>query len=148
MAEQTSSSIRIAAPPAAVMAVIGGFGAYPGWATGVRQAEVLQAGPNGRAERVRFLLDAPPIKDEYTLSYDWDGDHAVRWTLIEGQVLKAMDGSYELAPQDGETQVTYRLAVDVAIPMIGMVKRKAEKVVIDAALNGLKQRVESAPREP
>lgn len=148
MPEQTASSIRIAAPPAAVMAVIGDFGAYPDWATGVRRTEVLQTGPSGRAERVRFVLDAAPIKDEYTLRYDWDGDHAVRWTLIDGQVLKAMDGSYVLAAHNGETQVTYRLAVDVAIPMIGMVKRKAEKVVIDAALNGLKQRVESAPREP
>jgi hypothetical protein len=32
--------------------------------------------------------------------------------------------------------------VDVKIPMIGMIKRKAEKVIIDRALKGLKQRVE------
>jgi hypothetical protein len=39
--------------------------------------------------------------------------------------------------------VTYRLRVDVSIPMIGMLKRRAEKVIIDTALKGLKQRVES-----
>ena len=39
--------------------------------------------------------------------------------------------------------MTYRLAVDVSIPMIGMLKRKAEKVIIDTALKGLKKRVES-----
>jgi hypothetical protein len=59
-------------------------------------------------------------------------------------MLKAMDGAYELRGRgDGTTEVTYRLAVDVAIPMIGMLKRKAEKVIIDSALKGLKQRVES-----
>ena len=147
MAEQTSSSIRIAAPPAAVMAAIGDFDAYPDWATGVKRTEVLETGPSGRAQRVRFLLDAAPIKDEYTLRYDWEGDHAVRWTLVEGRVLKSMEGEYVLQPDGAGTEVTYRLAVDVAIPMIGMVKRKAEKVVIDTALNGLKRRVESAPRQ-
>ena len=147
MAEQTSSSIRIAAPPAAVMAAIGDFDAYPDWATGVKRTEVLDTGPSGRAQLVRFLLDATPIKDEYTWRYDWEGDHAVRWTLVEGRVLKSMDGEYVLQPDGEGTEVTYRLAVDVAIPMIGMVKRKAEKVVIDTALNGLKRRVESAPRQ-
>jgi hypothetical protein len=39
--------------------------------------------------------------------------------------------------------VTYQLAVDLTIPMIGMLKRKGEKVIIDTALKGLKQRVES-----
>jgi hypothetical protein len=58
-------------------------------------------------------------------------------------MLKAMDGSYELADRGGSTEVTYRLAVDISIPMIGMLKRKAEKVIIDTALKGLKKRVES-----
>ena len=145
MAEQTSSSIRIAAPPASVMAVIGDFDSYPDWATGVRRTEVLETGSEGRADQVRFVLDAPPIRDEYTLRYDWDDDRAVRWTLVDGRVFTAMDGSYVLRPDGSGTDVTYRLSVDVAMPMIGMLKRKAEKVVIDTALRGLKQRVESEP---
>ncbi|MEP7333221.1 MAG: cyclase, partial [Terracoccus sp.] len=31
----------------------------------------------------------------------------------------------------------------VKIPMIGLLKRKAEKVIIDTALKGLKKRVEA-----
>jgi hypothetical protein len=59
-------------------------------------------------------------------------------------MLKAMDGEYELTAQgDGSTLVQYRLSVDVKIPMIGMLKRKAEKVIVDTALKGLKERVES-----
>jgi hypothetical protein len=59
-------------------------------------------------------------------------------------MLKGMDGTYELGPRsDGGTEVTYRLAVEISIPMIGMLKRKAEKVIIDTALKGLKKRVES-----
>ena len=144
MAEQTSSSITIAAAPATVMAVIADFESYPSWATGVKETEVLSSNSDGRAEQVRFVLNAPPIKDTYTLAYDWTGDKQVSWKLVEASVLKALDGQYALTPAgEDQTEVTYRLRVDVAIPMIGMLKRRAEKVIIDTALKGLKQRVET-----
>ena len=145
MAEQTTSSIVISADPAIVMAVIADFGSYPVWAQGVKRAEPL-GGADGRPSEVYFELDASPIKDAYTLAYDWHGDRSVSWHLVEAKMLKAMDGAYELQPRGDGTEVTYRLAVDIAIPMIGMLKRKAEKVVIDTALKGLKKRVESLDR--
>ena len=59
-------------------------------------------------------------------------------------MLKALDGAYRLTDNgDGTTTVVYKLAVDVSIPMIGLIKRKAEKVIVDTALRGLKERVES-----
>ncbi len=143
MAEQTTSSIIVDATPAQVMAVIADFPAYPEWAQGMKQAEVVKQGPDGRAEQVHFELEAAPIKDSYTLAYDWQGDSAVKWNLVEGRMLKAMEGAYELRPSGDGTEVTYRLAVEVSIPMIGMLRRKAEKVIIDTALKGLKKRVEA-----
>ena len=144
MAEQTTSSIVIAADQATIMSVIADFDSYPAWAQGVKSAEVVDPGTGDRPDKVHFELDASPIKDSYTLAYDWKGDDAVTWTLVEGKMLKAMDGAYELVDRgDGSTEVTYRLAVDISIPMIGMLKRKAEKVIIDTALKGLKKRVES-----
>ncbi|MFL6090848.1 MAG: SRPBCC family protein [Aeromicrobium sp.] len=140
---RTSSDIVIAAPPADIMAVIADFAQYPAWATGVRKADVV-AEADGRAQQVHFLLDATPIRDEYDLAYEWDGDRSVSWTLVEpGSMLTGMEGSYELDPVDGGTRVTYQLAVNVSIPMLGMLKRKAEKVIIDTALKGLKRRVEA-----
>ena len=143
MAEQTTSSIIIDAAPAQVMAVIADFAAYPQWAQGTKEVEVVEEGADGRADKVHFELQAAPIKDSYTLAYDWQGDSAVRWNLVEAKMLKAMQGAYELRPSGAGTQVTYRLAVDLSIPMIGMLRRKAEKVIIDTALKGLKKRVES-----
>ena len=144
MAEQTSSSIVVDAPPADVMAVIADFESYPEWAKGVQTAEIVDPGAGDRADRVHFSLDVSPIKDEYTLAYVWDGDREVTWTLVEGNMLRALDGVYTLLDRgDGSTEVTYRLALDVSIPLIGMLKRKGEKILIDAALKGLKKRVES-----
>ena len=143
MAEQTTSSIVIDASASAVMDVIADFPAYPEWAQGMKQVEVVQEGAGGRADRVHFELDASPIRDSYVLEYDWQGDEQVTWHLVQGKMLKAMEGAYILRPSGDGTEVTYRLAVDIAIPMIGMLKRRAEKVIIDSALKGLKKRVES-----
>ncbi len=149
MASATTSSIDIAAPVEQVMAVIADFESYPEWAEQVKTVEVLEPGAAGRPARVRFQMDAGPIKDSYTLDYTWAGDdRSVRWTLVKGQMQKAQDGSYTLSEgpggsDRGVTTVTYSLAVDLNIPMIGMLRRKAEKVIIDTALKGLKRRVES-----
>ena len=144
MAEQTTSSIVVDAEPAPVMDVIGDFPAYPEWAKGVQEATVVRDGADGRAEQVFFRLDVSPIRDEYTLAYEWDDDREVTWTLVEGKMLRALDGAYILRDLgNGSTEVTYQLALDVSIPLIGMLKRKGEKILIDTALRGLKKRVES-----
>lgn len=146
MAEKTSSSITIEAPAARIMEVIADFPAYPEWAQGMQVAQVTSEYPDGRAEEVYFEIEATPIKDAYSLRYDWQGDDRVDWTLVDGRMLKKLDGSYILEPEsDTRTQVTYQLTAELGIPMIGMLKRKAEKVIIDTALKGLKKRVESLP---
>ncbi len=142
MADQSTQSIVIDAPPAAIMAVIADFTAYPQWAGSVKAAEVLSTGADGRAEQVRFVLDAGVVKDDYVLAYEWSGDDKVEWRLVRGQMQKSQQGSYVLAARGAGTEVTYQLAVDLAIPMLGMFKRKAEKVIMDTALKELKKRVE------
>lgn len=147
MADRTESSIDIAASPAEVLAVIEDFGSYPQWTGAVKEAEVLSKGPGGRAARVAYVLDAGAIKDSYSLDYAWavskDGTGAITWTLVApGQLLKALDGSYTLADAGVGTAVTYQLAVGVKVPMLSMLKRKAEKAIIDTALKELKKRVE------
>src|ERR1700731_4446091 len=144
MADKTTSTILIAVPKKNVMSVIAEFAAYPEWATGVRSAEVLESGADGRGSRVRFTLDAGMIKDSYVLGYDWDGDARVQWELAErGSMISEMSGSYLLAGRGDSTEVTYELAVGIRVPMIGMLKRRAEKIIIDTALAGLKSRAET-----
>jgi Polyketide cyclase / dehydrase and lipid transport len=126
------------------MAVIADFPAYPQWAAALRSADVLEAGDDGLARRVRLNLDAGLIKDSYVLAYTWDGDSAVTWELAEqGLVISEMDGGYRLTDRDAGTEVSYELAVGVKMPMPGMLKRKAEKMIIDTALKGLKARAEA-----
>ena len=144
MADRTTSSITIGADPSTIMAVIADFPAYPAWAGQVKSAQVLSVDDDGRPAAVRFVLDAGVISDEYTLGYHWHGDDAVDWQIVdEGKMVSALTGGYRLAGVTGGTEVTYELTADLKVPMIGMIKRKAEKVIVDTALKGLKKRVEA-----
>jgi hypothetical protein len=142
-AEESTQSITIGADPADIMAVIADFPNYPLWAGAVKQADVVEAGPDGRARRVAFQLDAGIVRDRYELAYVWSDDALVEWDLVSGQMMRAQHGSYTLRPDGpGRTYVTYQLSVDLIIPMLGLLKRKAERMVMDQALKELKKRVE------
>ena len=142
MADQSTQSITVDAPAADVMAVIADFPAYPQWVSAAKKVEVEEIGDDGRARRVHFVLDAGAVKDDYVLEYEWDDDRKVSWNLVTGQMQKRQEGSYTLVETDGRTEVTYKITIDLSIPMLGMIKRKAEKVIQDTALKELKKRVE------
>jgi uncharacterized membrane protein len=142
MAEQSTQSIVVDAPAADVMAVIADFPSYPQWVAAAKKVEVEETGDDGRARRVHFVLDAGAVKDDYVLEYDWDGDRQVSWNLVQGQMQKRQEGSYTLVETGGRTEVTYKITIDLSIPMLGMIKRRAEKVILDTALKELKKRVE------
>ena len=143
MADLASSTITISAPPDEVMAVIADIDHYPDWTGQIKSAEVLDADVDGRPKQARFVMDAGVLKDEYVLEYEWQ-PAGVSWQLVgSSTVQKSQVGSYALAPRPGGTEVTYSLSVDIAMPMLGMFKRKAEKMIMDSALKELKKRVES-----
>lgn len=142
MAEQTSSTIVVDASPHEVMAVIADLEEYPEWTGSVRSVEVLTRDDAGRPATATFVLDAGVVKDTYTLRYSWQDDTLVTWSLVEAQMLTAMEGSYQLTPEDAGTSVEYVLTLDLKIPMLGLLRRKAEKVITDTALKELKRRVE------
>ena len=141
VADRTESTIVMNASTAAILDVIADLEAYPQWSEGISSVEVL-ATENKRPVLARFVLDAGIIKDTYELAYTWHSD-GVDWHLVEATVLSLMDGSYSLRELgEGSVEVAYALTVDIKIPMLGMLKRKAEKTIIDTALQGLKARVE------
>jgi len=144
VAEKTAQTIHIDADPETVMKVIADIGSYPDWVSEYKEAEVLEADSEGYPKVARLVLDTAVLKDTLVLSYDWPKDHAsVRWSLVSSSLLKALEGVYRLVPRGSGTDVTYELAVDLAIPMIGLLKRKAERRLTDTALKDLKKRVEA-----
>lgn len=145
MAEHAEGSIHVRATPKQIMEVIADFESYPDWVGNLEEVEVLRRDRYGRGSLVAFRLRTPVLSAEYTLAYRYAGRAAgVSWTYQEG-TLDDLSGSYELEPLDGEdaTRVTYRLDVELGMPLPGLVKRQAAKQIVRSALNDLKRRVES-----
>lgn len=147
MSDTTEASVVIAAPAATVLDIIADFDAYPDWADQVKRTTVLAEDDGGWPVEVEFRLDAGVIKDTYVLAYEWDveesGEGVVSWSLVRSDVLRALTGSYTLQSAGADTEVTYRLSVELAIPVVSMLRRKAERMIIDTALKGLKKHAES-----
>lgn len=149
MADSSTASIVIAAPPERVAAVITDFPSYPEWTDAVKSAEVVQEYEDGYASQVRFVMDAGVVSDEYTLAYEYAEDISrIEWRLVApSRMQRTQTGSYDIADNgDGTSTVTYRLEVELSVGMLGMFRRKAEKMIMDAALKQLKRRVEAHNR--
>ncbi|WP_018599501.1 SRPBCC family protein [Mycobacterium sp. 155] len=143
MADKTAQTIYIEADPSTVIDVIADIESYPEWVAEYKETEVLEVYENGLPKKARLVLDAAVLKDTMVLSYVWPADRtSVSWTLVSSSLLRALDGTYRLAPKGSGTDVTYELSVDLIIPMIGLLKRKAERRLTDTALKDLKKRVE------
>jgi ribosome-associated toxin RatA of RatAB toxin-antitoxin module len=144
VADNTSQTIYIDADPGTVMDVIADIASYPQWVSEYKETEVLEADDDGYPKTARLVLDAAVLKDTMVLKYDWPPDRkSVRWSLVSSSLLRSLNGAYHLSPKGSGTDVTYELSVDLIIPMIGLLKRKAERRLTDTALKDLKKRVEA-----
>ncbi|MEO3775618.1 SRPBCC family protein [Micromonospora sp. B11E3] len=147
MADSSTQSIVVGASPDQVAAVICDFARYPEWADAVRRAEVVEEYEDGYASQVGFTIDAGVMADEYVLAYEYAEDLTrIEWHLVApSRMQRSQRGSYDLVGNpDGTTTVTYTLEVELSVGMLGMFRRKAEKMIMDAALKQLKRRVEEA----
>jgi hypothetical protein len=145
MEGRATSAIVITSPRGAIMSVIADFAGYPAWAS-MHSAEVLgEPGADGRAQLVRFEVNAGIFREQFVLRYEWDGDARVRWHLAEpGSVISALSGAYILADRAAGTEVTFELAIAARFPMPAMLRQRAEQTVVDTALKGLRSRVQAA----
>ena len=149
MADTSTQSIQVHAPLDRVAAVICDFPRYPEWVDAVKQVEVLSEYEDGYAAEVRFVIDAGVMADDYTLEYSYAEDLSrIEWHLVApSKTQKSQNGSYDLVEGPaGTTTVTYTLEVELSIGMLGMFRRKAEKMIMDTALKQLKNRVENVSR--
>lgn len=148
MTDSSTQSIVVSGTPARIAEIIADFTSYPDWVSAVQKAEVREEYEDGYASRVRFVMDAGVLKDDYVLEYEYAEDLSrIEWRLVEpSKVQKSQHGAYDIEDNgDGTVTVTYSLTVELGIPMLGMLRRRAEKMIMDTALKELKKRAESQP---
>jgi uncharacterized membrane protein len=144
MAEFSKSTITIDAPINAVQEALFALDKYPEWSTQIKSAEAIARDDQGRITKVKMSIDAGMMKDRPTLDYDWSGAPSkLTFSLDEADLLTGMDGIYSIKSIDEDTtEVTYELEVSLSMPIPAMMRQKAEKSTIDAALTQLKTHLE------
>lgn len=149
MAEQATERTHIDAPPEQCYEVAADFERYPEWARDVKAVDVRERDDEGHPVEVEFRAAAMGRSVTYVLAYDHaDAPRSFSWTLVDGgRMIRALDGRYRFEATDSGTRVTYELSVDLALPLPGLVKRRAEGRIIGAALRDLKAVCESDARE-
>ena len=144
MTDEAHEQIRVDAPPARCFERATAFEDYPNWTDDVKQATVLARDDSGRATRVEYHAAGLGRRVRYVLDYDFaDAPHAFSWSLVEGDLLRALDGRYAFEPVADGTLVDYTLRVDLALPLPGLIKRRASGMIMGTALRDLKRVVEN-----
>ena len=145
MSDSSSSTISIDAPVASVTEALFALEKYPEWSTSIKSAEAIARDDQGRITKVKMSIDAGMMKDRVILDYDWSGAPTqLSFSLDDADLLTGMDGSYTIKSIDEDTtEVTYELAVSLSMPIPAMMRQKAEKATIDAALAQLKATLEA-----
>jgi len=144
MSEFSKSTITIDAPIADVQKALFELDKYPEWSSQIKSAEALAHDDQGRITKIKMSIDAGMMKDRPTLDYDWSSAPAkLSFSLDDADLLTGMDGAYSFKSIDEDTtELTYELAVSLSMPVPAMMRQKAEKATIDAALSQLKAHLE------
>lgn len=143
MAFDVKDTIDIEATVDEIMEIASDFESYPDWNSEVKSVEVLEHDDEGRPTQVAWKVDARIKTVGYVLEYDYsDLPAGYSWQLVEGDV-KQLRGSYTFDEFDDVTDVSYELILDPGFPVPGLLRRQGERRLKEAALDGLKARVES-----
>ncbi len=149
--QHTTSSVTVSASVEECYEVGIDVEAYPEWVEGLQSASIESVDSDGNPATVRFEAEGLGRRSSYLLAYDLSGaPHELAWSLVEGDLTREIEGRYRFHDLTGEepepvTEVDYELSIDLAVPLPGFVKRRAEDKIVSSALRRFKQRVESRP---
>jgi uncharacterized membrane protein len=143
MSDMSRSTIVIEAPISQVSAVLLDLEKYPEWSDSITKVKVTERDDAGRVTGAVMSISAGALKDDVSLTYNWDGAPArLEFELEDANMLTKMDGAYILKDLGDETEVTYELSVGVSMPIPPMMITKQEKSTIDQSLAQLKEHCE------
>ena len=145
MAELATERMVVSATPERCFEVSSDIGAYPEWAADIKEVTIDERDDEGRPRLVTFRAAAFGRSTNYTLAYDFsEAPRVLSWVQTRGDITSKLDGRYVFAPtDDGRTEVTYHLEVEMKVPLPGFIKMRAQSRIMSIALRELKARVES-----
>jgi polyketide cyclase/dehydrase/lipid transport protein len=142
VAVRTSRKLVIEAPPEAIMDALADVEALLSYTPAYRRVQVLDRYDDGRPHHVRLAVKVLGRLDEEILEFRWGPDWLV-WDAEQTNQQYAQHVEYRLRPDHVGTSTT--VTVDVTVEPDSLIPdyfiKRAGKTIIDAANEGLRQRV-------
>ena len=136
-------TVEIDAPIETCFDAIVDYDSFPGWQGAVDSTEVIERDSEGLGKVVRLYVDAKVRKVDYTLDYRYDRPERIEWDFVEGNGINDADGYYLFEDLGGDrTRATYKLGLEVGIPMPGPVARRVHKQTLKGSVQDLKEEAE------
>jgi len=142
VAVRTSRKLVIEAPPEAIMDALADVEALLSSSPAYRRAEVIDRYDDGRPHHVRLAVRVLGVLDEEVLEFRW-GPNWLVWDAERTKQQYAQHVEYTLQPDHtgASTVVTVDITVEPDSVIPEFLIKKAGKTIIDAATDGLRNRV-------
>ncbi|MEN3318828.1 MAG: hypothetical protein V7643_2229 [Mycobacterium sp.] len=142
MAVRASRKLVIEAPPEAIMDALADVEALLSSSPAYRRAEVIDRYDDGRPHHVCLAVRVLGVLDEEVLEFRW-GPNWLVWDAERTKQQYAQHVEYTLQPDHTGTSTV--VTVDITVEPDSLIPefliKKAGKTIIDAATDGLRNRV-------
>ncbi len=130
--------------------VVTDYEAYPEFVPGIKACRVKQGEAKAGATRlVEYELDLGIKRVKYTLGHSETKPKKVTWALVQGDMMKVSNGSWELEDLGGkQTRAHYSVEVQIAKPplipqsVIDKISDEMNRVQLPKILAAFKARAE------
>ena len=129
----------IDAPPDVIMEALGDVGVISEWSPLHKKVEVLDRYPDGRPHHVKATIKIMGLVDNEILEYHWGPD----WVVYDAKDTFQQHGQhieYRVHPEGvDKSRVHFDVTVEPAGPVPAFIVKRATKMVLDAATEGLRE---------
>jgi ribosome-associated toxin RatA of RatAB toxin-antitoxin module len=127
----------VAAAPERAYAILTDHAQLPEFMPNLDACKVRKHGP-AWAE-----VEMKNAKGTMVLRRVFDPPRSIRWTLVEGKMLKRVDGSWRLDRVDGGTLLTYDSEVETTVPVPAFVIQFVQQDSLNDLVSNVRQRIET-----
>lgn len=127
----------VKAPVDRAYAILTDHARLPEFMPNMDTCRVLRQGP-GWAE-----VEMSSARGTMVLRRTFDPPRRITWRLVEGRMLKRVDGAWLLDPVEGGAILTYDSEVQTSVPVPAFLVQAVQKDALDALVSNVQQRIES-----
>jgi ribosome-associated toxin RatA of RatAB toxin-antitoxin module len=147
MSHKVMREVMVEAPVERLFALVMDFERYPEFVPGVKACRPKAPAPDGSID-AEYEVDVGVKTIRYVLRHIPSPPTALTWSLVSGDWMRVLNGSWELADAGGRTRARYAIDVQVSKPalvpqsVVDRISDELAKVQLHRVLDAFKARAE------